>query len=164
MEHEAPAIFVALEASGFALGIRNSLWLYPAANIGHIVALVFFVGAVAVMDVRLLGGFVETPPGRVLARARRFAIWAFVGLAITGALLFVAEASHLVVNKMYLIKLALIGAGLANIAIYEFGAKRTVEALAPGVPMPASARFAGALSLGLWVIVAACGRSIAYAG
>ena len=54
MEHAAPAIFVALEASDFALGIRKSLWLYPAANIGHIVALVFFAGAIAVMDVRLL--------------------------------------------------------------------------------------------------------------
>jgi hypothetical protein len=164
MEHEAPAIFVALEASGFALGIRKSLWLYPAANIGHIVALVFFVGAVAVMDVRLLGGFAATAPGRVIARARRFAIVAFIAMAVTGFMLFAAEASHLVVNPVYLIKLALIGAGLANIAIYEFGAKRTVEALAPGAPMPASARFAGALSLGIWVFVAACGRSIAYAG
>ncbi|MEA2990742.1 MAG: hypothetical protein QOG83_3453, partial [Alphaproteobacteria bacterium] len=42
MEHEAPAVFVALEQSGFAAAIRQSLWLYPAANVGHIVALVFF--------------------------------------------------------------------------------------------------------------------------
>ena len=56
MTHEAPAIFVALEQSGFATAIRQSPWLYPAANVGHIVSLVFFVGAVAVMDVRLLGG------------------------------------------------------------------------------------------------------------
>jgi hypothetical protein len=162
MEHDAPAIFVALEASGVALAIRQSKWLYPAANIGHIVALVFFAGAIAVMDVRLLGGFAATAPGRLLARARRFAIGAFVAMMITGAMLFAAEASHLAVNPVFQIKLALIGAGLANIAIYEFGAKRAVEGLAPDLPMPAVAKTAGALSLGLWVLVAACGRSIAY--
>ena len=45
--HDAPAIFVALEQSGFAAAIRQSRWLYPFANIGHVVALVAFAGAVA---------------------------------------------------------------------------------------------------------------------
>jgi hypothetical protein len=30
--------------------------------------------------------------------------------------------------------------------------------------MPAAAKIAGVLSIGIWVAVAACGRSIAYAG
>jgi hypothetical protein len=162
MEHEAPAIFVALEQSGFALGIRQSTWLYPLANVGHIVFLVCFVGAITVMDVRLLGGFAATQPARVLSRARGFAIAAFIGMMVTGSMLFAAEASHLVVNPVYQIKVALIAAGLANIALYEFGAKRTVESIGPNIPMPASARIAGMLSLGIWVAVAACGRSIAY--
>jgi hypothetical protein len=46
--------------------------------------------------------------------------------------------------------------------IYEFGAKRCVLALGPGVPMPSRARIAGFTSLGIWLVVAACGRSIAY--
>ena len=95
MTHEAPAIFVALEQSGFATAIRQSPWLYPAANVGHIVSLVFFVGAVAVMDVRLLGGLAMTAPGPLLSRARGFAVAALVGMAVTGFVLFSAEASHL---------------------------------------------------------------------
>jgi hypothetical protein len=162
MEHEAPAIFVALEQSGFGLGIRKSLWLYPAANIGHIVALVFFAGAVAVMDVRLLGGFAATAPGRLLARARNFAIAAFAGMVVSGFMLFAAEASHLAVNPVFQLKAALVAAGLANVGIYELWTKRTVEGLAPNVAMPASAKMVGGLSLGIWVVVAACGRSIAY--
>jgi len=78
----------------------------------------------------------------VLARARRFAMWAFAAMAVTGSMLFAAEASHLAVNPVFLVKLALIGAGLANIAIYEFGAKHAVEGLAPGTAMPSSAKFA----------------------
>src|SRR5438093_1001944 len=56
MTDAAPAVFVALEQSGFDAAIRQSPWLYPAANVGHIISLTLFAGAVAVMDVRLLGG------------------------------------------------------------------------------------------------------------
>lgn len=162
MTEQAPAIFVALEGSAFAAAIRQSVWIYPFANVGHVVALVCFAGAIAVMDLRLLGAFAATAPGRVIGGARRVAILAFVGLAGTGLLLFSAEASHVAVNPVFQFKVALIGTGLANIAIYEFATGRSVEALRPGVPLPATARMAGMVSLTLWIVVAACGRSIAY--
>ena len=101
MTDAAPAVFVALEQSGFAAAIRQSPWLYPAANIGHIVSLVIFAGALAVMDIRLLGGLAATAPGRVLARARGFAMAALAGMAVTGFMLFSAEASHLVLNPVF---------------------------------------------------------------
>jgi hypothetical protein len=41
----APEIFVALEQSGFSASIRQSPWIYPAANVGHIIFLVLFAGA-----------------------------------------------------------------------------------------------------------------------
>jgi hypothetical protein len=40
MEHEAPQVFVALAQSGVAAAIRQSPWLYPAANVGHSLALI----------------------------------------------------------------------------------------------------------------------------
>ena len=162
MTDAAPAIFVALEQSGFAAAIRQSPWLYPAANVGHIVSLTLFAGAVAVMDVRLLGGLAATAPARLLGRARAFAVVALLGMAVTGCVLFSAEASHLVLNPAFQLKVVVAAAGLINVAIYEFWAKRTVERLVPGATMPARAKVAGVLSLGIWVAVAACGRSIAY--
>jgi len=162
MTDAAPEIFVALEQSSFAAAVRQSLWLYPAANVGHIVALTFFAGAVAVMDVRLLGGLAATSPALLLARARSFAVAALAGMAVTGCVLFLAEASHIALNPAFQLKAALVAAGLINVAIYEFWAKRTVERLVPGATMPARAKVAGVLSLGIWVAVAACGRSIAY--
>ena len=162
MEHDAPAIFVALEQSGFAAAIRQSRWLYPFANVGHIVSLVVFAGAVAVMDLRLLGAFAATAPGRVLARARIAAIAAFCGQALTGFMLFSAEASHLVSNPVLRLKFLLVAAGLLNVLVYEIVARRAVEALPPGAPLPRAAGAAGALSLVIWIAVAACGRSIAY--
>jgi Family of unknown function (DUF6644) len=162
MDHQAPAIFVALEGSSLAAAIRESVWLYPLANVGHIVALVCFAGAVAVMDVRLLGGLSATAPGRLIARARRFAIAALAAMAVTGFMLFSAEASHVSLNPVFQLKAALIGAGLVNVGLYEFGAKRAVEGLAPGAVIPPQARMVGLISLVIWIAVAACGRSIAY--
>jgi len=162
MEHAAPALFVALEQSGFAAAIRQSRWLYPLANVGHILFLVAFAAAVAVMDLRLLGGFAATAPGRVLSRARRTAIAAFCGLAVTGFMLFSAEAGHLVLNPVLRLKFLLVAAGILNAAIYELAWRKSALALPPGVPMPRLVRIGAGLSLAIWIGVAACGRSIAY--
>jgi hypothetical protein len=162
MEHDAPAILVALEHSVFAAAIRQSRWLYPFANVGHILALVAFAGAVAVMDLRLLGAFAATAPGRVLVPARRAAVAAFCGLAATGFMLFSAEAGHLVLNPVLRLKAALVAAGLLNVLIYEIVVRRAVEALPAGAPMPRVAAVGAVLSLAIWIAVAACGRSIAY--
>jgi len=63
---------------------------------------------------------------------------------------------------VFQLKVALIGAGLVNVGLYEFGAKGEVEGLPPGATMPLRARMVGAVSLLTWIAVAACGRSIAY--
>jgi hypothetical protein len=162
MEHAAPAIFVALEQSGFASGIRQSLWLYPAANVGHIVFLFCFAGAIALMDLRMAGAFAATSPGHVLRAARRGAVAAFAGLAVTGFMLFAAEASHVVVNPVFQFKLSLIVIGLINIAVFELYTAPMVKDLPPLAPLPKAARRSGILSLAIWLAVAACGRSIAY--
>jgi len=162
MTEEAPAIFVALEQSGLGAAVRESAWLYPIANVGHIVSLVIFAGAVTVMDVRLLGGFAATAPGRVFTRARRWTIAGFALMVVTGFFLFTAEASHMIMNPVFQIKVAIIGVALANVALFEFVAKRAVIDLAAGAAMPTRAKVAGLLSIGLWLVAAACGRSIAY--
>src|SRR5437660_944735 len=120
MTDAAPAIFVALEDSGFAAAIRQSVWLYPAANVGHILFLVCFAGAVTLIDVRLLGGLSATAPARLIDRARNYALAAFGGMAMTGFMLFAAEASHLAVNPVLQFKALLIAVGLANVLAYEF--------------------------------------------
>ena len=84
------------------------------------------------------------------------------GMAVTGSLLFSAEASHLALNPVFQLKALLVAAGLINVATYQFWARRAVEHLAPGAAMPARAKVTGAVSLAVWIAVAACGRSIAY--
>jgi hypothetical protein len=162
MLDSAPAVFVALEGSGLGQTIRQSNWIYMAANVGHIVALMVFAGAVAVLDLRLAGAFAATSPGKVLGRARHAAIGAFLFLMLTGAALFTAEASHVIMNRVFQVKLALIALGLINVALFEVFTAAEVRDLPPRSLLPAAARRAGIASLAIWIAVAICGRSIAY--
>src|SRR5882724_6008657 len=115
MTEAAPAIFVALEDSALGAAIRQSTWAYMVANVGHILSLMGFAGAIAVMDLRMMGMFAATSPGYILRMARRAAATAFAGLVLTGSMLFIAEASHIVLNSIFQVKLGLIALGLANI-------------------------------------------------
>jgi hypothetical protein len=162
MTDAAPAIFVAIEGSAFAAAVRQSPYAYMVANVAHILSLMVFFGAVAVMDLRLAGFFQATWPGSLLRRARLVAILGFIGLVVSGAVLFVAEASHIVLNGVFQLKLALIGLGLLNIIWFEYFIAGQVRDLQPNTPLPGNARFVGVSSIAIWLTVAACGRLIAY--
>ncbi len=162
MTDAAPAIFVALEASALGAAIRQSGWGYMTANVGHIVSLLVFFSAVAIMDLRMAGLFAATAPDNILRGARKVAIIGFLGLLLTGSMLFTAEASHVITNKVFLLKLALIALGLINIAIFEYFTAPQLKGVPPHAVLPSAARTAGIVSLVTWVAVAICGRSIAY--
>ena len=142
--------------------IRQSTWIYMAANVGHILALVVFAGAVAVLDLRMAGAFAATSPGIDLRRARHVVMLAFLALVLTGAVLFTAEASHEIMNRLFQFKLALIALGLLNVALFEIFTAPKVRELPPLAPLPAAAKRAEIASIAIWLMVAACGRSIAY--
>ena len=162
MTDAAPAIFIAIEGSAFAAAIRQSPFAYMTANVVHILSLMVFFGAVAVMDLRLAGFFSATWPGATLRRARIVAILGFIGLLASGSVLFAAEASHIILNPVFKIKLILILLGLSNVGLFEMLAASRVRDLQPGTPMPAAARIIGISSLVIWLGVAASGRLIAY--
>lgn len=162
MDHAAPALLQALETSGAGAAIRQSVWLYPLANVGHVLAVVVFAAAVAAMDVRLLGGFAGSDAGRVLRGGRRVAVPAFAAVVLTGSMLFVAEATHLARNPVFLIKLSLLVLALLNALALPWLCSRRIGGLPAHGPMPLSARAAALTSLATWLAVAACGRAVAY--
>jgi hypothetical protein len=159
---EAPAFLIAIEQSSFALAIRQSVWAYPAANVGHILALFLFAGAACVMDLALLGVLRATHPVAVVRGARRATIAALVLMLATGSILFAAEASHVAMNPVFQIKLALVTAGLLNAALIGPLLRRTFDEVPPPAAFPLRLRAAAATSLMIWLSVAACGRLIAY--
>jgi hypothetical protein len=148
---------LALEQSGAGQAIRESVWLYPAANVTHVVGLAVFAGALVVMDLRLLGAFAAIRPADVILPARRAAIQ--LG---SGACLFVAEASHIAQNPVFLAKMALVSSGLLlALAVHRSLSRYLLDAVAQE-PIPLGFRAAASISLVLWLVVAGLGRFIAY--
>jgi hypothetical protein len=159
---EAPRVLIALEQSGLGAAIRQSTWAYPAANVGHIVALTLFAASVAVMDLRLLGAFAATPPAAIVRPARRMAMLGLALMALTGFALFAAEASHVAMNPVFQVKAALIGLGILNALLIAGPALSKISDLPADAALPARVRLAAVVSLLIWLSVAACGRLIAY--
>jgi len=162
MLHDAPHLLIALEQSGLAAAIRQSVWAYPAANVDHIVALTLFAGSVAVMDARLLGAFAAAPPADVVRPARRTAMLGLLLMLITGGVLFTAEASHVGINPVFQVKVALIALGLINAFFAGRALGGALDSVPAFEPLPVRIRLSAFLSMGIWVCVAACGRLIAY--
>jgi hypothetical protein len=159
---EAPQLLIALEQSGLAAAIRQSTWVYPAANVGHILALTMFAGAIAVMDMRLLGAFAAAPPASVVRPARRAAVLGLLSMIATGSVLVTAEASHVAMNPVFQIKMSLVGLGVLNSVLVARALDAALDNVPAFEPMPARVRLAALASLLIWLSVAACGRLIAY--
>ena len=162
MNAAAPGFLVALETSEIGALIRQSIWIYPAANIAHVVAIALFAGAIAVMDVRMMGGMAGSDPARVVRGARRAVAVALIAVLLSGAVLFTAEASHVALNPVFQIKMGLVAFGLVHALFMGGRAVRALDSLGPQASMPGFARFAGALSMLTWLSVVGLGRYIAY--
>jgi hypothetical protein len=156
------ALLSALEGSAAAIAIRQSIWIYPAANVAHVMTLVVLAGAVAVMDLRLLGAFAPTRPVDVVRPARRVAILALVLMAASGLVLFTAEATHIAMNPVFQAKAALIALAIVNALILGRIPGKALEDMQPYESFAPRVRAAAAVSLALWTTVAGLGRFIAY--
>jgi hypothetical protein len=147
---------VALEASGLARTMRTSTFLFPLANVLHVLGAMTFFAAVAAMDVRAFGAGGVDGLRAFIGRVRPVAIAGFAVQVVTGVMLLAPEASHVGSNPAFQLKAAAIVLGLLNVAFLE------VAARGMGPPVPASVRIAAVLSLFFWLATAAAGRLIAY--
>ncbi|MBX3502151.1 MAG: hypothetical protein KF889_22145 [Alphaproteobacteria bacterium] len=140
--------------------MRDSTWIYPLANLGHIVGLALLVGPIVALDLRLLG------IGRAVSVAglsRTLTPIAITGLLlqiVSGLLLFIADAAALVANNVFLIKAALFALGIANAIAFRGLWRHALEGW-DSAP-PALGRAQAALSIAFWFGVAISGRLIAY--
>ncbi|MBL8385204.1 MAG: hypothetical protein JNM90_19120 [Burkholderiales bacterium] len=160
-----PALGVgqALAALPPAAWMREVSWAYPAVETLHIIAIAALVGTVLLVDLRVLGVSRLLPATALMRHALPLTWIAFAAAAATGVLLFLAHAADLIGNRVFVVKMCLIGAAGANAAAFHGGAWGRAHLWEVGRAAPAPARLFAGLSIALWVAVIACGRWIAYA-
>lgn len=159
---EGPAWAIALEHSPFAEAMRGGIYLYPAVETGHILGFACLIGAILVLDARLLGLGRGVSPAALARLAIPIAASGLALAAAMGSLLFITEAAAYLRNPFFLAKQGLIALGLVNIVIFHIYLKPSIDAWpADGLPPP-RVRLSAAISAAIWIAVPICGRLIAY--
>jgi hypothetical protein len=162
VEHgDGPAWAAALEHSGLGYIIRDSLFIYPLSNVLHVLAIALLLGSITVFDLRVLGFGKGVATDRLARLALPVAMGALCVAALTGFIMFTAEATAYIRNPVFLIKMGLLVLALVNIVIFHRGAFRTIKQWGFTSAPPAARLTAGA-SLALWLCIVVAGRFIAY--
>jgi len=147
--------FEALEATSLGDAIKNSLWLFPAIEAVHLLALAMLGGAVLMLDLRLLGlGLTGQPASTLERETRPWLIGALAVMVITGSLLGVSEALKLYDKRAFWVKMI----ALACALVFTFAIKGPLARRDPG----AVGKAAALVSLALWLTVAIAGRWIGF--
>jgi uncharacterized membrane protein (Fun14 family) len=146
----------ALEQSALGEAARGAGWLYPLANMAHVLGAALLLGAIATFDIHVLRRAASV---RVVARAViPIATLGLVVQAASGLVLLSADAMPVVVNPAFQFKMAMLALGLLNVALFRW---RFGTALKKDTPLDGAYGLA-AVSLASWTLVLLAGRFIAY--
>jgi hypothetical protein len=152
-----------LEQTQLGSAIAESRYAFPFIEGVHLIGLSIAVGLLFITDLRLMGLILKkVPVNELLHQLRPWILGGFLGIFISGGLLFFAEASTVLASPAFAFKVAFIVIAGLNAAYFEF-----VTAKHPAIPenqslLPRGVKYAGAASLALWSLVIICGRLIPY--
>ena len=153
----------ALQNSGVASAIRNSLYDFPLLEAMHVIALTLVFGTIMIVDLRLLGvAGTERDYGRISADVLKWT-WIAFGLAVlTGSLMFVSNAKVYVNNNFFRAKFAVMLLAGLNMLVFQFTAGKHGGDWGESRRGPLRGRVAAMLSLGLWLGVIILGRAVGF--
>jgi hypothetical protein len=143
-----------------AVFLRDSSIGYLLVNAAHIAGLGVLIGSIMALDLRLLRTRGALPLQEFGPYLSRMAAIALVVAAITGLLLFSVKPDEYVRNPAFLIKIGIVGLGVAN-ALWLHAGPNWRRALA-GPQVPGAIRAHAALSLLFWLGAIVAGRWIGF--
>ncbi len=134
--------------------IASHAWLYPLLESLHVVGIALLLGSLVVFELRVWG-LGAALPLRPLARlALPLTLAGFCLAATTGLLMFASQATEMLGNRVFVLKMTLLMlAGLNAAAFHSRGSLDRPDGVARAQTLA---------SLGLWLAVIICGRWIAY--
>jgi uncharacterized membrane protein len=152
-----------LESTSLSHGIQNLLWIVPAVQTVHIVAVAVVLSSMLMIGLRLLdraGTLLSV--GQVVGR---FLPWVWVSLAVllvTGSVLIIGEPARTLGNPSFWVKMALLAVVLVAAIALQLSMHDGSRLLASHWRTSRSAYATVSLNLLLWCAVAVAGRWIAY--
>jgi uncharacterized membrane protein len=109
----------------WSIELHESLYMYAITESTHVIAIMLFVGTIAMVDLRLLDiSFRQVPVSQMLSKMLPWTVAGFVVLAITGAMLFLAIPIRTYHSLWFRLKCIMILIAAVNIAIFTFKVER----------------------------------------
>ena len=136
-------------------------WPAPIVQVIHLVAVAVFIGALVVVDMRLLGrGFTARPLAEVARDAQPWLIGAFILLFITGLPSLTSTALKQYYSPFFWWKMEALLLGV----IFTFTIRRKVTQSDEALLGPFWPKVVGILSIGIWTSVTIGARLIGLMG
>jgi hypothetical protein len=139
-------------------------WLWAACESVHFMGMALLIGAVGLLDARMLGLFKGLP----IAPLERLVPWGVLGFVInlsTGLVFFAGAPEQYVENIAFWLKMLFVLLAGVNVSLFYFtGLSRRVDRLGAGEDAPMAAKLIAGVSLFLWFGVLYWGRMLPFIG
>lgn len=134
--------------------IATHPWAYPMLETLHLIGVALLVGNLVLFEMRVWGAQASLPVRPLAKLSLSIALAGFALAAVSGVVMLASQWIELQANRALWVKAALVVAAGANAAAFHLrGGLEKLDRVA---------RWQTALSMGLWLLVVACGRFIAY--
>jgi hypothetical protein len=153
------AFFHWLANTAIGIAMRDSTWGFAIVEVGHLLALAIFGGAVLLVDLRLLGwGFNTQPTSKVARELLPLTAGGVLVMFISGALLLASGPMRYYYNPAFRIKM-----WLFLLAVFFHFILQTATARRASTQISSIWQKAGAVtSLLLWLSIGLAGRAIGF--
>jgi Family of unknown function (DUF6644) len=139
----------ALEQSTWVKTLAETGWMYATVSVIHYLTMFWFIGSMAVVDLRVMG--VAARKRNLTEFAGQIFPWAWTGLVLailSGFLMFATDAGDWAPDRVFHWKLALIALSI----VFAILVQRSVPKWAEAPEIPTSAKVIAAIALLLWVV------------
>jgi len=141
--------------------MRNSVWLFPSAEIFHFIGLCLLIGSLMVADLCLLG-VIKNMTFSALDKFLSLSVFGFAINMTTGILFCFSDPFRYYPNIAFRIKMLLIIAAGLYAIWFKFSIYPKLGKLSRTVETSAVAKIIAILSLLVWFSVIVLGRMIPY--
>lgn len=134
--------------------LKSSAWAYPALEVLHICGIAMLLGNLVLLEMRVFGRGKVLDVKALASLSLGIAAVGFTLAAASGLLMFASQASELLTNRTFTLKMLLLMLAGCNAA--WFHGRGSLDKL------DSVARVQMVLSSLIWLGVVVCGRWIAY--
>ena len=138
----------ALEQMAWVKTFSSTGWMYNSVSVIHYLTMFWFIGSIAIVDLRVMG--VAAKKRSVTELATQIFPWAWTGMALallSGFLMFTASAGDWAPDPVFHVKLLMIALSIVCVIIVQW----LIPKWAAMPEIPTWAKLIALLSLLLWI-------------